>query len=92
MLGDDNESTEIRGTAAAGLVLRGRDSVAALHKLAESQSSQTRSLAQSAIFYIETNTTTAKKSRQKYFNSFAELSGFDNIDDSITNAIGPNNE
>ena len=92
LLADGDESAEIRGTAAAGLVLRGHDSVAALHKLAESQSSQTRSLAQTAVLWIETNTSTAKKSRQKYFNSFAELSGSDNIDDSITNAIGSTNE
>ena len=85
LLANDNESAEIRGTAAAGLVLRGHDSFASLHKLAESQSSQTRSLAQSVILHIETNTSTAKKSGQKYFNSFAELSGSDNIDDTITN-------
>jgi HEAT repeat protein len=75
LLADNNESTEIRGTAAAGLVLRGHDSFAALYKLAESQSSQTRNLAQSVILQIETNTSTAKKARQKYFNSFAELPG-----------------
>ena len=92
LLADDNESAEIRGTAAAGLVLRGHDSFVALHKLAESQSSQTRSLTQSAILQIETNTSTAKKSHQRYFNSFAELSGSDNINDSIINAIGSTNE
>ncbi len=92
LLADDNESAEIRGTAAAGLVLRGQDSFAALHKLTESQSSQTRSLAQSVILQIETNTSTAKKSRQKYFNSFDELPGSNNIDDSVANRIGPNNE
>ena len=61
LLADDNESAEIRGTAAAGLVLRGHDSFAALHRLTESQSSQTRSLAKSAVLQIEMNTSTAKK-------------------------------
>ncbi|MCP6720521.1 MAG: HEAT repeat domain-containing protein [Patescibacteria group bacterium] len=92
LLANDNESAEIRGIAAAGLVLRGYDSFAALHKLAESQSSQARRLVQAAILRIETNTSTAEKSGQKYFNSFAELSGFDKIDDSIINAIGSTNE
>ncbi len=92
LLGDDNESAEIQGTAAAGLVLRGHDSFAALYKLAESQNRQTRSLSQAAVLWIETNTGTAKKSHQKYFNSFDELLGSDNIDNSVVNRIGPNNE
>ena len=92
LLADDNESAEIRGTAAAGLVLRGHDSFAALHKLTESQSSQTLSLVQSVIFQIETNTSTAKKTRRKDFNSFAELPGSGGIDDSVTNRTGSNNE
>ncbi len=92
LLADDNESVEIRGTAAAGLVLRGHDSFAALHKLVGSQSSQTHSLAQSAILHIETNTSRTKKSGQNYFNSFAELSASDNLNYSIINAIGSTNE
>jgi len=62
LLGDDSEEAEIRGIAAAGLVLRGHNSFASLHKLAASQSRQTHDLAQAAIVRIEMNTTTAKTS------------------------------
>ncbi|MBW7991575.1 MAG: HEAT repeat domain-containing protein [Planctomycetes bacterium] len=60
LLGDDSEDTEIRGIAAAGLVLRGTNSFTLLHKLTASQSRQTHDLAQAAIVRIEMNTTTTE--------------------------------
>jgi hypothetical protein len=58
----DSKDAEIRGIAAAGLVLRGHNSFTSLHKLAASQNRQTHDLAQAAIVRIEMNTTTAKTS------------------------------
>jgi HEAT repeat protein len=52
LLTDESEDAEIRGIAAAGLVLRGHDSLDILHRLAESRSSSTRYLAKAAIARI----------------------------------------
>jgi HEAT repeat protein len=68
LLGDDSEDAEIRGIAAAGLVLRGHNSFTLLHKLAASQSRQTHDLAQAAIVRIGMNTTT--RCCDQYHSSF----------------------
>lgn len=53
LLVDKNEDAEIRGIAAAGLVLRGHYSLDILYRLAANQSRSTQSLVKAAITRIE---------------------------------------
>lgn len=53
LLADESENAEIRGIAAAGLVLRRQDSVDLLHRFTVSKSRSTQYLAKAAITQIE---------------------------------------
>lgn len=53
LLADESEDSEIRGIAAAGLVLRGHDTLDILYRLTASPSRSTQYLAKAAITQIE---------------------------------------
>jgi HEAT repeat protein len=64
LLADENEDAEIRGIAAAGLVLRRRGSLDILHQFTVSQSRSTQHLANAAIAQIEIKTQETAKNQK----------------------------